>query len=69
METADIAKLPWQGNHARDQELFVHCEAYIRSLTDIDEQRRALRLMVRYGITGTDEEITAKDVHDFLNCR
>lgn len=63
--TKQIANLPWKGNHASDCWLFNSCEAFIKSLSDREEQKRALHLMALHGM-GVDKPVSDKALDEYL---
>jgi hypothetical protein len=61
----DIAKLPWQGNHASDMGLFTACEKLIRRLPDREQQKQAFAATAKYGM-GYDGPVSDAELDDFL---
>ncbi len=65
-KAADIAKLPWHGNHASDNGLFIACEKFIKAQKSRETQRRALWLMGKYGM-GISGKVTEHELNEFLS--
>lgn len=64
-EAAQVASLPWAGNHYSDMLLFQMVDAFVLTCTDIEQQKLALYDMSLHGM-GMEGEITDDDVAEYI---
>ena len=60
-----ITDLPWAGNWRDDHELANICNRFILTLTDREEQRRAL-VLTEWCFTGERVTVTDEDLDGFI---